>query len=287
MNRKQLLTFIAPSMITLLIFTIIPLVVSIALSFQSFGYQTLNDRLFVGLQNYTYILADERFWRSVGFTFLIMAIVTPSEMVIGFFVALGLDQIARRYRGIFIALALTTYVSVPVVASYMFRGLFYAGGLGSWTVEQITGSRMLLDAVSVKVLIIIYQIWRDTPFVILVVFAGLQSLPDDLLDAAAIDGAGRLRQLRHVTIPHLSPLLILIAIIVLGALYNLFDPVFVITGMNPVFRSDTIMTYNWRTATQLNQLGRANAMAILAAIGVMVVRFPFLYQTWRTQTREN
>ncbi len=286
MTRKQLLAFITPSMITLLVFTMIPLVVSIALSFQSFGYQNLNDRIFVGLQNYSYILSDNRFWGSVGFTFLVMAVVTPTEMVIGFVVALLLDQVAKRHRGIFIALALTTYVSVPVVASYMFRGMFYAGGIGSWAIEQVLGSRLILNEVSVKILIIIYQIWRDTPFVILVVFAGLQSLPDELLDAAAIDGAGRWKQLRYVTIPHLSPLLILIAIIVVGALYNLFDPVFVITGMNPVFRADTIMTYNWRTATQLNQLGRANAMALLAAIGVMLVRLPFLYQTWRAQVRE-
>jgi N,N'-diacetylchitobiose transport system permease protein len=286
MSRQQLLAFIAPSMVTLVVFTVIPLVVSVALSFQSFGYWTLNERAFVGLENYTYILTDARFWQSVGFTFLVMAVVTPTEMVIGFVIALLLDQVSRQHRGIFIAFALTTYVGVPVVASYMFRGMFYAGGVGSWAIELILGRRLILDELSVKLLIIVYQIWRDTPFVILVVFAGLQSLSQELLDAAAIDGAGRLTQLRYITIPHLSPLLILIAIIVVGALYNLFDPVFVITGMNPIFRADTIMTYNWRTATQLNQLGRANAMALLAAIGVMAVRLPFLIQTWRSQIEE-
>ena len=286
MKRKTLLGFIAPSMISLLIFTLIPLAVSIVLSTQSFGYFTLDDRTYVGLENYSYILADERFWDAVQFTFVIMAIVTPIEMVIGFTVALLLDQIGRQYRGIFIALALTTYVSVPVVASYMFRGLFYGGGLGSWAIEELTGQRLILNELSMKTLLVIYQIWRDTPFVILIVFAGLQSLPEELLEAAGIDGAGRLKQLRYVTIPHLSPLLILIAIIVVGALYNLFDSVFVITGMNPVYRADTIMAYNWRTATQFDQLGRANAMALLAAIGVMIVRLPFLIRTWNAQLEE-
>ena len=218
------------------------------------------------------------------FTFLIMAIVTPVEMIIGFIIALLLDQVPKRPRGIFIALALTTYVSVPVVASYMFRGLFYAGGLGSWAFEAVTGNRLIPNEFSMKILIIVYQIWRDTPFAILVSFAGLQSLPDELLEAAAIDGAGPLKQILYVTIPYLSPILMLIAIIVMGALYNLFDPIYVITGMNPVFRADTIMAYNWRTATQLDQLGRANAMALLSVVGAMLVRIPFLYRTWRTQT---
>lgn len=284
MKRRQMLTFVAPSMISLLIFTIIPLIVAMSLSMQSFGYWTINERIFVGLENYTYILTDARFWQAFRFTFLIMAIVTPIEMVLGFTVALLMDQVSRRFRGILVALALTTYVSVPVVASYMFRGMFYPGGVGSWAIQELTGQRLILNEFSMKSLIIMYQIWRDTPFVILIIFAGLQSLPDEHLEAAVIDGAGILNQLKYITIPHLSPLLILIAIIVVGALYNIFDPIFVITGMNPIFKADSIMSYNWRTATQLNQLGRANAMALLAAVGVMIVRGPFLWRTWRSQT---
>ena len=284
MKRKQMLTFIAPSMVSLIVFTIIPLIVAMSLSLQSFGFWTINDRIFVGLENYTYILTDSRFWQAFRFTFLIMAIVTPIEMALGFGIALMMDQVPRRFRGILVALALTTYVSVPIVASYMFRGMFFPGGIGSWAIEEIMGQRLILNEFSMKTLIIIYQLWRDTPFAILIVFAGLQSLPEELLEAAEIDGAGFLNQLRYVTIPHLSPLLILIAIIVLGALYNIFDPIFVITGMNPIFQADSIMSYNWRTATQLNQLGRANAMALLSALGVMIVRAPFLYRTWRSQT---
>ena len=128
MKRKQMLTFIAPSMISLIVFTIIPLIVAMSLSLQSFGFWTINDRLFVGLENYTYILTDNRFWQAFRFTFLIMAIVTPIEMALGFGVALMMDQVPRRFRGILVALALTTYVSVPIVASYMFRGMFFPGG---------------------------------------------------------------------------------------------------------------------------------------------------------------
>lgn len=286
MKNKEFAAFVAPSMIALVAFTIIPLVVAFGLSLESFEYWTMNARVFVGLRNYTDILADARFWQAFRFTLLIMAVVTPTEILIGSIVALFLDQLPKRHRGIFIALALTTYVSVPVVASYMFRGLFYVGGLGNWLYQMVAGKNLVMNETSVKILLIIYQLWRDTPFVILVVFAGLQSLPDELLDAAAIDGAGRLKQLRYVAIPHLAPLLILIAMTVLVALYSIFDPIYVITGMNPIFHADSIMAYNWRTATQYNQLGKANAMALLTLVGAMVLRFPFLYRTWLSQTEE-
>lgn len=286
MKNKEFAAFVAPSMIALITFTIIPLIVAFRLSLDSFEYWTMNARMFVGLRNYAEIVADPRFWQAFRFTLLIMAVVTPIEILLGSIIALFLDQLPKRRRGIFIALALTTYVSVPVVASYMFRGLFYTGGLGNWLFQLLTGKSLVMNEISVKALILIYQLWRDTPFVILVVFAGLQSLPEELLDAAAIDGAGRLKQLRYVAIPHLAPLLILIAMTILVALYAIFDPIYVITGMNPVFHADSIMAYNWRTATQYNQLGKANAMALLTLIGAMALRFPFLYRTWLSQTEE-
>lgn len=286
MKNREFAAFVAPSLLALLVFTVIPLVFAFSLSLQSFEYWTLNERVFVGLQNYAAILADPRFWQAFAFTLTIMVIVTPLEIILGFGIALLMDQISRRSRGFFVALALTTYVSVPVVAAYMFRGLFYTGGLGNWLFQLVTGHNLVMNEASVKTILIIYQLWRDTPFVILVVFAGLQSLPEELLDAAAIDGAGRFKQLRYVTIPHLSPILVLVALTILGALYNIFDPIFVITGMNPAFHADSIMAYNWRTATQYNQLGKANAMALLSTIGSMVIRMPFLVSTWRRQLEE-
>ncbi len=286
MKNKEFAAFVAPSMLALVTFTIIPLVVAFGLSLEAFEYWTLNQRVFVGLQNYAEILHDARFWQAAGFTLLIMAIVTPTEMFLGFVIALLLDQVSKRSRGIFVALALTTYVSVPVVAAYMFRGLFYTGGLGNWLYMLLTNRNLAMNEQSVKLILIIYQLWRDTPFVILVVFAGLQSLPEELLDAAAIDGADRLKQLRFVTIPHLSPILVLVALTILGALYNIFDPIFVITGMNPAYHADSIMAYNWRTATQYGQLGKANAMALLTLIGSVVIRMPFLISTWRSQLEE-
>ncbi|HZQ05735.1 MAG TPA: sugar ABC transporter permease, partial [Anaerolineae bacterium] len=220
MKRSTFFAFMAPSLISMLVLMIVPLVMAIWLGFQSFSYWTMDTPRFVWLQNYQDILADSKFWEAVKFTFSIIAIVTPTEMLIGFIIALLLDQVPKRKRGIYIALCLTTYVSVPIVASYMFRGLFQPGGLGSWSFEQITSHRLILNETTIKSLIMVYGVWRDTPFVVILVFAGLQSLSSELLEAAAIDGANRWQQLRYVTLPHLAPLLLLIAMIVIMALFS-------------------------------------------------------------------
>jgi N,N'-diacetylchitobiose transport system permease protein len=286
MDRRSFYAFASPSLVLMISLMVIPLAMAIYMGTFSVTYFNLDEPKFVGLDNYRAILTDPRFWQSLQFTLLIILIVTPTEMVLGFIIALLLDQVPRRPRGAYIALLLTTYVTVPVVSALIFRQLFQPTGLVYWFMQDVLGQRMLLNEATVKTQIMIYGVWRDTPFCIVVLFAGLQSLSTDLLEAAAIDGASRWQQIRYITIPHLMPLFILIAMIVIMDKYRIFDAIFVLTQMNPVYKADTIMTYNWRTAMELHQLGKANAMAVLTVIGIMVVLIPFLYRTYRHQIEE-
>lgn len=286
MKRKTFYSFAAPSIVLMVALMIIPLGMAIYLGAFSFTYWNMDTPEYVGLGNYLAIITDPRFWQALRFTLLIIAIVTPTEMILGFIVALLLDQIPKRRRGIYLSLLLTTYVTVPVVSALIFRQLFQPNGLVTWLMEELVGQRLILNETSAKVMIMVYGVWRDTPFCIVVLFAGLQSLSSELLEAAAIDGASRWQQIRYVTIPHLTPLFILIAMIVIMDKYRIFDAIFVLTQMNPVYKADTIMTYNWRTAMELHQLGRANAMSVLTVIGIMVVLIPFLYRTYRSQIEE-
>jgi multiple sugar transport system permease protein len=265
---------------------IIPLVMAIWLGMHYVTYRNMNSPDFVGLANYQAILSDPRFWQALRFTVLIIAIVTPAEMILGFFVALLLDQADKRIRGVFIALLLTTYVTVPVVSGLMFRQLFEPNSLGAWAIEQIFGQRFILTSTSVKTMIMFYGIWRDTPFAIIVMFAGLQTLSMEQLEAAQIDGANRWQQLRYITLAHLQPLLVLIAMIVIMDKYRIFDAILVLTKMNPVYGADTLMLYNWRIAVEVQRLGKANAMSVLTVIGIMVVLVPFLYRTYGSQREE-
>jgi len=286
MDRKTFYSFVSPSMVVMVSLMVIPLVMAIWLGANYVTYRNLDSPQFVGLENYQAILADPRFWQAFRFTMLIIAVVTPLEMILGFVIALLLDQTNKKIRGVFIALLLTTYVTVPVVSGLMFRNLFDPTGLVTWLIRELADTRLVMNESSVKILILVYGVWRDTPFCIIVLFAGLQTLSAEILEAAQIDGANRWQQIRYITLAHLKPLVILIAMIVIMDKYRLFDAVFVLTDMNPVYKADTIMTYTWRTAMEVQRLGRANAMAVLTVVGIMVVLIPFLYRTYRSQVEE-
>ncbi|MCP5096461.1 MAG: sugar ABC transporter permease, partial [Chloroflexi bacterium] len=140
--------------------------------------------------------------------------------------------------------------------------------------------------VSVKVLIILYGIWYVAPFAFVVYFAGLQTLSKDQIEAASIDGATRWQKIRHIVIPHLKSLTVLILLFSIMDTYRVFDSVFVLSEMNPIYKADTVMTYTFQTAITVQRLGKANSMAILTVVGIMVVLIPNLIQAYRQQIEE-
>jgi len=282
-NRRMFYLLSAPSIIVMVVLMIVPLLWAVWLGFNYITFNTLRTPQFVGLGNYTDTLADPRFWQALSFTLSLIAIVGTSEIIIGFMVALLLDQASLRSRGVFLAIFLTSYISVPVISGLMFKQLFLPTGLGAWAYRMLTGEGFRLTEASVKTLIVIYGIWRDTPFVIIIVFAGLQTLMHEQLEAAAIDGAGRWQQLRYITLPHLRPLLILIAMIIIMDKYRIFDAVFVLSDMNPIYKADTLMVYNYRVAMQLQDLGKASAISMLTVLGIFIVLIPFLRYMYRSQ----
>ena len=137
-----------------------------------------------------------------------------------------------------------------------------------------------------KALLLIHTIWITTPWAIVLFFAGMQTLSKEQIDASSIDGANRLQQIRHVILPHLRSLIILEALIGVMDMFRLFDNVFVLTRMNPIYKADTVMTYNYRVAMIVRRLGKGNATAIILTIVIMVALIPLLYLMYREQTEE-
>ena len=137
-----------------------------------------------------------------------------------------------------------------------------------------------------QVLILIHTIWIASPFALVVFFAGLQTLPLELLDAASIDGANRLQRIRHVAIPHLRSLFLFNAIIAVMDFFRLFDNVFVLTRMNPIYHADTLQTYLFRIGMTVRRVGKANAGAVLTVVFIMVALIPFLIFMYREQIEE-
>lgn len=278
--------FAAPSMIIMTLLMVIPLIMAIWLGMHFMTFTNIGDPQFVGMRNYIDVLGDSRFWQSFGFTALYVAIVVPSTILIGFTIALLLDQVSSFARGIYLSIFLLPFIIVPIVGTLMFKQLFEPSGLFTYLYQTIFETKFRYNELSVKVLIILYGNWYVAGFAIVTYFAGLQTLSQDQIEAASIDGASRWHKIRHIVIPHVRSLTILILLISIMDAYRVFDSVFVLSELNPIYKADTVMTYTFQTAITVQRLGKANAMAILTVIGIMIVLIPNLYQSYKQQVEE-
>lgn len=278
--------FMSPSLLVMLALMVFPLLTSIWLSMQYMTFRNINAPEFVGLANYVAVFDDLKFWQAFSFTMTYIAIAVPSQTFVGFLIAVLLDQVSRRVRGIYIAAFLMPFIVVPVVGTLMVKQLFESGGIIAYLYRAIIGSRFILTEQSVKSLIIIHALWAATPFPLIVFFAGLQTLPEELVEASMIDGATRLRQVRHIMIPHLRSLFVFIGLISIMDSYRVFDSVFVLTEQNPIYKAEVMMLYTFRTAMSVQRLGKANAMSVITVVLILVVLVPFLLRTYKEQTEE-
>ena len=283
MNRKTFFGFAAPSSFVMFVLLIFPLAYAIWLGTNFITFNTINEPRFVGLENFQTILRDPLFWAAMRWTLLIIAITVPMHMFLGFSFALLLDQFQGPIRAFYMAALLMPMLVVPLIGMIVFRQLFDPPGLFAYIYRLITGGIFIFTPLSIQTLIVIHTIWIYTPWAIVLFFAGMQSLPGDLIDASAIDGASRLQQVCHIIVPHLRALIILAAAIGIMDAFRLYDNVFALTRNNPIFGANTIMVFNYNVAFSVNRLGLANATAIIATIAIMVALIPFLYYMYREQ----
>jgi len=286
MKRSTFFRFASPSIIIMTLLMVIPLIMAIWLGMNYMTYNNINDPQFVGLRNYIEVLQDTRFWQSFGFTAMYLALVVPATIVVGFSVALILDQVSTFTRGIYLSIFLLPFIIVPIVGTLMFKQLFEPSGLFTYLYQIILNTKFRYSELSVKILIILYGIWYVAPFALVTYFAGIQTLSKDQIEAASIDGASVWQKIRHIVIPHLRSLTVLILLMSLMDAYRVFDSVFVLSEMNPIYNADTVMTYTFQTAVTVQRLGKANAMAILTVVGIMIILIPNLIQSYRQQIEE-
>ena len=286
MKRSTFLGFTFPSILIMTLLMAIPLGMAIWLGMHFMTFTNVLEPQWVGLRNYTDVLGDAQFWQSFRFTVLYIAVVVPSWIVIGFIMALLLDQLRGFLRGFYLSIYLLPFIIVPIVGTIMFRQLFEPSGLLRWLYQELFNERLLYTERSVKTLVLLHGVWYVTPFTMVVYFAGLQTLPQDLLEAAGIDGASRVQKIRHIIIPHVRSLTLFILLFSIMDSYRVFDSVYVLTDLNPIYKANTVMTYTFQTSMRLQRLGKGNAMAIITVIGIMIVLIPNLYYSYKEQIAE-
>ncbi|MEM7273904.1 MAG: sugar ABC transporter permease, partial [Actinomycetota bacterium] len=258
MTRRTFWGFTLPSLVVMLVLMVLPLATTIWLSFNQLLLRDLNSPTFVGLDNYREVLEDPEFWAAVRFTLTFVAITVPIQMILGLGIALLLDKVVRG-RAVYLAALLLPFIVTPVVGSLVYKDLFERGGLIAWLWELVTDEQFVVTATNVRWLIIIQAIWYVTPFAMITFFAGLQTLPEDRVEAASIDGAGYWRKLWHVTLPHLRVLVLFVALISIMDAYRVYDSVFIFAG-DRFTDSHTLQVYNVRVAIdpQIGRVGKGN-----------------------------
>lgn len=253
-----------------------PAVTTIVLSLAEFDLVTLSIRRFVGLENFTRLFQSPNFlaivYRTLYFGMLVVALAT----VLAFLIALLLNE--RFYGRIALRVAvLLPWAIPPVVAGVLFGQLFHAE-IGF--VNAILFRLGLIDQYQVWLsnptvalhVIILLEVWRALPFMILFFLAGLQSLPSDVFEAAEIDGASLGQRVRHVLIPLVAPIAIPLMIVQFVWAMKAFDSIFVLTRGGPGRATTTLNYYVYQEGFQHFELGPASAAAyVLLALTLSIV----------------
>jgi multiple sugar transport system permease protein len=224
---------------------------------------------------------SQEFVGALRFTLLYTLVTTPLVIIFGFFIALGVHHSAQRLKPIFITLSLLPFIITPIVGALAIKWLFRDGGLVPHVLSQFGLSiYWMAEAWSARLLVILYGVWQSTPFAFIVFYAGLQSVPQDSLEAATIDGATRWQKLIYITLPHLMPLVLFVALIKIMDSYRVFEPVVVLT-QGAFTTSVQYLTYHILSVE--NNPYKASASAVLTTLGIGVLIIPMLYKTWKEQ----
>ena len=221
------------------------------------------------------------FLNALQFTLVYTLATTPFVLGGGLLLALAVNRATRALRGAFIAASLLPFIITPVVGALAIKWLFRDNGLVPHLLAQV-GVQVfwMAQAWSARLLIILYGVWHVLPFAFIVFYAGLQSVPQDSIEAAMLDGASATQRLRHVVLPHLMPLMVFVLMIHLMDAYRVFEPVLVLT-QGAFTASLQYLTYY--VLLEENNPFKASAAAVLTLLGIALLLIPLLRRTWREQ----
>lgn len=272
-NIRLGLLFISPWLIGVISFTLIPLLYAIKISLTNFSF--LTGSRFIGLENYvTMLTKDPLVWKSLGITFLYAIFAVPLQLIFGFLLANLLNQKLRGiviFRTIFYIPCLIVVVSSTLLWKQMLETDF---GIINYLLTRIgLGKVSWLGSTGTIIASTVFiSIWQSGKMII-INLSGLQAIPTVLYEAADLDGCSKLRQVFHITLPMMSPVLFMNLLIGLIGAFKTFTQIKILTDGGPSNASLVYMLYIYKTAFVNFNLGYANALSILlfVIVGVLTI----------------
>jgi multiple sugar transport system permease protein len=276
-SRRTLMSFLGPAILALAAVGIVPLLYALWRSLYDFNLTKLAQTEFVGLSNYAAVLTDAVFWQAMGRTALLFFISVPVQIALGLTIALilhrpGLGLFKSLTRLALVLPMATTYAVVGLLAQVMMNQKYGVVNqmLGWLGIEPVN---FIGDPTNAFVAIVIWDIWQWTPFVTLILLAGLSTVPPEIEEAAQLETNSWWTVLRHVQVPYLIPSLTAVLILRTADTLKLFDMVFTMTRGGPGNATEFIAILIERTGNRQFDIGMAAAQSIiLLAITILLAR---------------
>ncbi len=288
-DRLFVIALLVPILLVIASLIYYPAIDSLQTSFTSENLRIRRPPDFVGLDNYIQLLGSEEFWTVTGRSILLVAIVLPLELIIAFAAALLLNE---RFpgRGIVRALVLIPWLVPPVVNGFLWgwllngefgalNGLLYELGV----IDQY--QYWLREPTSQIIWVAIVQTWTRFAFPMIILLAGLQGIPDELYDAAKVDGASALRRLRYITLPSMRASIAIVLVIEFIAAFQIFDVIWTLTSggstggaINPFTK--TLMIFNYELVFRDLRIGLGAALSYLVLLMSLAVGLVFVVRLY-------
>jgi multiple sugar transport system permease protein len=273
MGREKGNRFVLPAAILLSLVTIYPLVSVLYLSFQR-RLLIFDIKKFIGLDNYRFLLTDDRFWNAFGNTVYFTAVSVTLELLLGLAVALLLNR-SFRFKGLVTAMVLVPWAVPTVVSARMWEWIYNSdfGILNHFLGVKINWLGSPFWAMNAA---IVMDIWKTTPFVVILLLAGLKVIPRELYRAARIDGAGDWQLFRRITLPLLLPVVLVALIFRSLDAFRIFDAVYVLTGGGPANTTETLSIYAYKVLFQTLQFGYGSTLSVIVFLCTGAISVAYL-----------
>ena len=253
---------------------IFPLAFSFVVSLQDFELTKIGQQRFIGLENYVNLISNESFWTAMRNTIVFVVVAVGIEFVLGFGLALLLHNKATFLRGFFRSTLLTPMFITPIAVGLIFRFLTNSQ-LGVITIG-LKSLGIYIDLFSPKLALLsiaLIDVWQWTPLMLLLLLAGLESLPEEPFEAARVDGAKGWTIVRYLTLPMMRPIILAAIVIRMLDAFKVYEYIYAITRGGPGEATETMQYFIYRTGFTYFRAGEAAAMSytFIIVITIMVV----------------
>lgn len=279
-SSKTAVILLTPALFMMTFIILYPLIRAFILSFFNLELTRPDQSSFVFLENFQTMLHDASFWITVKNTFVFTLTTVCISVILGLIIAIAFDQLPGKYAG-FRGVILVPWVIPGIVVGYLFMYMFDIDvGIINFFLQQLGIIEdylpWLMNGELAMIAIIVAHVWNQIPFHVLMITAGLKTIPSDIQEAAYVEGANRWQEFRSVTLPYLSGILVISSLLMIIRNFNNFPIIFTMTGGGPGDSTTTAVLHIYKLAFEQYQLSYASAVGVVWVIALIVLSIVYI-----------